>query len=477
MDQGAGRPAVTDDALSAATLERLSTWIAGQRWYGGNAGLPRLRALGSYELPTGTPDVAAHALLVMDEAPARPVLYQVPVTLRRAPSGVAEEHLIGTLDDGTLVFDGPHDPVFTRALLELLTGGTVAIDSGVTAQGRLSGTDAAGRVDPGSLVSRVLTGEQSNSSIIYEPREPGAARPLICKVYRRLHHGENPDVTLPTALAEGGSPHVPASIGALTGTWDDVGRESGRATGHLAFAQEFLPGVEDAWRVALRAAATGEPFAGPARELGVATAEVHASLAAAFGTRAATRERDLRAVEAWHRRLGTAVREVPALAPHRSAIEAVYARAEDATWPALQRIHGDLHLGQVVAAPGRPWVLLDFEGEPLRPMAERTGNDLALRDVAGMLRSFDYATGSVAQSGGASDDDLRAWAGVARRAYLDGYAEVAGEDPRAHRDLLAALELDKAVYEAIYETRTRPAWVTIPLTAIDRLLAGADPAS
>ena len=70
-------------------------------------------------------------------------------------------------------------------------------------------------------------------------------------MFRQLHHGDNPDVTLQTELASSGSPHVPASVGDVMGEWDDVGRASGRARGHLAFAQEFLPGVEDAWRVAL----------------------------------------------------------------------------------------------------------------------------------------------------------------------------------------------------------------------------------
>ncbi|WP_353807532.1 maltokinase N-terminal cap-like domain-containing protein [Agromyces sp. SYSU T00194] len=485
MDAGAG----IGSTFPERALEPLAEWIIRQRWYGGTGRAPRLRLLGSFGVPTGDPEVSAHSLLVMDEAPEAPVLYQVPVSLRRPPVDAAQ-HRIGALEDGTLMFDGPHDPVVARALLRLVLGTTRAQAAGVEVVGRPAVTDAAGRVDPDALDAHVLTGEQSNTSIIFEPRVAGTARPVICKVYRRLHHGENPDVRLPTALAEAGSPHVPASVGALTGTWADVGRASGRATGHLAFAQEFLPGVEDAWRVALRAAADGRSFDGPARELGVATADVHASLARAFGTRPAARERDLPAVEAWHRRLATAVREVPSLAPQRSAIEAVYARAEHATWPPMQRIHGDLHLGQAVAAPGRAWVLLDFEGEPLRPMQERTGDDLALRDVAGMLRSFDYvagstararaAAGSAAPEAGPGDDpdaDLRDWARVARRAFLDGYAEVAGEDPRSHGDLLAALELDKAVYEAIYETRTRPDWVGIPLTAIDRLLAGAEAAA
>ncbi|MGL4256460.1 MAG: maltokinase N-terminal cap-like domain-containing protein, partial [Microbacterium sp.] len=171
------------------------------------------------------------------------------------------------------------------------------------------------------------------------------------------------------------------------------------------------------------------------------------------------------------RRLTIAIAEVPEIAERREAIESVYARAADAPWPDQQRIHGDYHLGQVIHVPGRGWVLLDFEGEPLRPMIERTRADLALRDVAGMLRSFDYVAGSIRL-----DDPERSpqaagdWARAAREGFLEGYAMASGADLDAEGAVLAALELDKAVYEAIYEARNRPTWVTIPLRAITRLV-------
>ncbi|HHW82841.1 MAG TPA: phosphotransferase, partial [Actinomycetales bacterium] len=148
-------------------------------------------------------------------------------------------------------------------------------------------------------------------------------------------------------------------------------------------------------------------------------------------------------------------------AGERARVAEVYRAAERATWPALQRIHGDLHLGQVMAT-NRGWVLLDFEGEPLRPLAERRQADLALRDVAGMLRSFDYAAG--ADPGKAE----AGWAERQREAFLDGYAQVA-ENPRDSAELLAALELDKALYEARYEAGNRPDWLSIPLRGIARL--------
>ena len=313
----------------------------------------------------------------------------------------------------------------------------------------------------------MLGGEQSNTSIIFRPAE---SAPIICKVFRQLHHGDNPDVTLQTELASSGSPHVPASVGDVMGEWDDVGRASGRARGHLAFAQEFLPGVEDAWRVALTAAATGAPFTDESRALGAAVAEVHLSLGELFPREQPSEELIDRITAAWTRRLGIAVAEVPELGPQRAAIEAFYLRAQAGAWPELQRIHGDLHLGQVLLVPGRGWVLLDFEGEPLRPMQDRRRPDLPVRDVAGMLRSFDYVAGSTALALPERAAAAVAWSDAARRAFLDGYVAASGLDLSVYRDLLAAFELDKAVYEAIYEARNRPTWAAIPLHAIMSLL-------
>ena len=143
--------------------------------------------------------------------------------------------------------------------------------------------------------------------------------------------------------------------------------------------------------------------------------------------------------------------------------------------PPMQRIHGDLHLGQVLAAPGRGWVLLDFEGEPLRPLAERLQEDCPLRDVAGMLRSLDYAAAVTAREHGI---DAAGWALAARDAFLDGYLAGAGDSGQTgggdHELLLRAFELDKAVYEVMYEARHRPPWLQIPLGGIRRLL-GASP--
>jgi maltokinase len=168
------------------------------------------------------------------------------------------------------------------------------------------------------------------------------------------------------------------------------------------------------------------------------------------------------------RRFEMAAEQVPSLAVYRDALEDVYRRAVASPWPPLQRIHGDFHLGQVLEVPGRGWVVLDFEGEPLRPMRERSLPDIPLRDVAGMLRSFDYVAGSIALS--QPGRSVSEWASACRHAFVDGYIARSSRDVRTHRAVLDAFEIDKALYEAVYEARNRPAWLSIPTNAITRLL-------
>lgn len=404
----------------------LESWIADRRWYASKGSVPRLRTLSTAD---GT-------RLVLDEAPtppATPVLYQSPVT--RGPDGA--------------VADATADHAWITALAARIDADPQSLRP-------------IGRVTS----ARVLTGEQSNTSVICDT-ESGAR--VIIKVFRVLHHGDNPDVTTQLALSAAGSARVPLVYGALRGSWPDVGQGSGTATGHLAFAQEFLPGLEDAWRVALEEAHAGTPFGDRAEQLGAALADVHRTLAEALPSEPADEARRDAAVATMHERLDTAAREAPAVAEHADAIRTVYARATATPWPDLQRIHGDLHLGQVLAAPEpRGWVFLDFEGEPLRPLAERSLPDVTLRDVAGMLRSFDYVAGALAHD--AEPVDAAAWADEARVRFLDGYQRGTGADLSAHRELLDAFELDKAVYEVVYETRNRPDWVGIPLAAVTRLV-------
>ncbi len=443
----------------------LAAWMVRQRWYATKGRTPRIRIIGTASLGTATSTAHCVIHLVVDDAPAVPVLYQVPVVVRASVIPGSSAILIGEVR-GEYLYDGPHDPVFAAALIDTIAGERSLAGDGVSAAGTALG--ASGTI----LRSRVLGGEQSNTSIVYD-MEGGPLPFVIAKVFRVLHHGENPDVTTQAALTQGGSHRAPPLVGYLAATWPDPGRETGTATGHLAFAQEFLPGLDDAWRVALRAAAEKESFADRAYDLGIATAEVHATLARVLSTVPAGADDVEDALVSMRARLRVAANEVSGIAQFAGSITAVYAAAASGDLPRLQRIHGDLHLGQALLSPDRGWMLIDFEGEPLRPMDERSRPDSTLRDIAGMLRSFDYVAGSLAHTNGT---DARDWASEARRSYVDGYVASSGFDVRAHRILLDAFELDKAVYEAVYESRSRPTWLGIPLAAVERLVARSAPA-
>lgn len=438
-----------------STLACLAEWMPRQRWYTSKGHTPDLRLLIARDLPGPDASARVRVLIIADDSARPPVVYQVPVVERAAdPADI--DALIGVRADGIRIIDGPRDPAFTSALWPLLQGGSAEMgtDGGGSSERSGSHTEAAH--------AHRLTGEQSNTSIVFEPAH---GMPVICKLFRQLNPGLNPDIELPSALSDAGSAHVPRMVGHVDGEWPDAGTGTS-TTGSLALAQEFLPGVEDAWRAARRSAANGDSFAAAAHALGAATADVHVRLSELFPVERADGPGRQAVSVAWRRRLSIAVDEVPSLARHAAAISEVYARALRTVWPPLQRIHGDYHLGQVLHAPGRGWVLVDFEGEPMRPIDERRRPDSALRDVAGMLRSFDYVVGSLAQESGTAP---AAWGDDARRSFLGGYEGRAGAPVSG--PLLDAFELDKAVYEAIYETRNRPDWLAIPLAAVDRLLS------
>lgn len=471
-------------SLSPRKTDLIAGWIGAQRWYAAKGRTPALRPLFAWRLGDPDGEVGIETFVIADDATTPPVVYQVPLTYRGAPLPGRESALVGVIEHSVLgtryVYDGPHDPVYAAQLFALATGAAEAASSSITdaVEPAVTGIEMGARGWRLSE-SRVLAGEQSNTSIIGMAIDPeGQPRPVITKVFRALADGRNPDVELQGVLAAAGSTRVPASLGAVSGNWPEPGKagreaapDAGVATGHLAFAQEFLPGAQDAWREALVAAGHGTDFAAGARTLGDATAEVHALLAAHLPTEPADAGRIAETIAEMRTRAAAAVAEVPALAARASAIEAVYSAAAQADWPAFQRIHGDYHLGQVLHVPERGWVLLDFEGEPLRPLAERTRTDQPLRDVAGMLRSFDYAGGSVEQS--TRGQSARDWVENAQEAFLDGYAARAGTDPRDAEALLFAYLVDKALYEVVYEVRNRPDWIGIPLTALDRLLPDA----
>jgi 1,4-alpha-glucan branching enzyme len=162
--------------------------------------------------------------------------------------------------------------------------------------------------------------------------------------------------------------------------------------------------------------------------------------------------------------------------PLDGEVEAVLGQVRGLTvLPALQRIHADLHLGQVLRAPDGSWLVLDFEGEPLRPTAERSVPDVPVRDVVGMVRSLEYAAASRGAFPEGSDEARASeqWAASATSAFLAGYADEAGAAVDEASPLFRALWLDKALYEVVYELRNRPEWVEMPARDVRRALSSA----
>ncbi len=447
-------------------LDLLAVWMPRQRWYGTKGRDPRLTVVADWTL-----DADTRLLLVRDEAVQPAIVYQVPVA-RRPEGSVPPGSLIGPASDDDVWADATTDPGFTDQLYSWVTvGGEVG-----TPENGFLGIALA---SPGPRGSRPRARRRRSSAGSSRTRRSSsrpatadgaeadaqdAGIPVICKLFRQVNPASTPTWSCSRRWPRAVRPSSPPRSARSAESW--VTPEGVPVSGSLAFAQEFFAGVEDAWRVALDAAAADEDFAARAHALGASVAGMHVALAAQFPTREPDDADRAAVAGAWERRLSIALAEVPALAPYADRIREVYAVAAAAPWPALQRVHGDLHLGQVLDTAANGWVLLDFEGEPLRPIAERLQPDVAVRDVAGMLRSFDYVSGAVADDDGAA---VRAWVIAAQQAFLAGYAETAGPDRAVDDALLAAFELDKAVYEAIYETRNRPDWVGIPLAAIGRL--------
>jgi len=438
-DQPAPGPRpVSDDELLAVVRE----WLPSRRWFPAKGDGARITSAGALTLVDPRGEAEIRILLLRAVSSTVDVVLQVPLSLHRdrtRETGTGAGW-IGTIGRPPVhVCDGAGDPAFLRAWLAAATG--------------TDGAPADLDLDPDH--PRVISGEQSNTSVIL-PGEHGGA---ILKIFRALTPGENPDVDVPRRLAADGWWHVPRPLGWLEGNWSADGQE---AAGHLAVLSEFVTQASDGFELACDMAGRGESFAELARDLGAVVAGMHRALAAALPVAPTGADDDGTAelAAALAERFRWACATVPRLATWARAVEDQVERLRTRTSvPARQRVHGDLHLGQALRARGE-WFITDFEGEPLSSVADRTRPDLALRDVAGVLRSFDYAA---AVSGASAD-----WVTSARAGMLQGYAAASGI--RADPELLRVLELDKALYEAVYEARNRPQWSRIPTAALERLL-------
>ncbi|PSL06131.1 maltokinase [Haloactinopolyspora alba] len=462
--------AVTGDAGLDEAVALLGPWLPQQHWFtGARTGQVGVRVVSASLLSDAEPRL--WHLIVEATHDDGTGLVQVPLSVRPERADRLDHVHLGLTSDGH-VYDALHDKDATTALLSYFDTGTQAPE-GLTFH-----------VEPGAKIpfgerSLVLPGEHQNTNLAY-----GDVARL--KVFRMIEPGLNPDVELHEALTAAGCDLIAPLFGRIDGQWRD-----GSGTTHtasLAMLQEYLTTASDGWAVAtasvrdlyaegdLHANEVGGDFAGESYRLGMATARVHETLAEIKETSTLTPAEVAGLIGAMHERLDTAVGVVPELEPMAAQLRVHYDTLHDRqrAIPA-QRIHGSYHLGQVLRTV-HGWKLIDFEGQRELPLAQRGLPRSPMRDIAGMLRSFDYAAQHLLVTDHPPEDPAhdqivyraREWAQRNSDSFCAGYRAASQTDPDDEVELIRALEVDIAVVEAVFEARHRPSWLPIPLSALER---------
>ena len=469
--------------MSAVALPQLRAYVENARWFGGKGRAFEVTAARRLLIHTAAsaPDAAGSD----DPAPTVAIelaeltfeggetdTYQLPVSYYAEEQERLAHAAVGSWDDEELgavhAYDALHDHAATPLWLHALAEGATLGDVRFVKVGDHD-LDTEAR-------STFFSGQQSNSSVIYGDDS-------LMKVFRRVTTGVNPDIEILAALSEAGNEHIATLYGYLE--TDDP------ATGEviqLGILQQFLRTASDGFDLALaslrglfadgedvHARDAGGDFASESHRLGVALAEMHTTMADAFPTETWDGAHLGALADAMAARLDAALGVVPGIEPHAAALHAIFDAVRHHEWPVTaHRVHGDLHLGQTLRTV-KNWKIIDFEGEPAKPLAERRRPDSPWRDVAGMLRSFDYAAELTRldheQATGDSDhhdaERARDWSQRNMDAFLAGYRDASGAS--VDQVLLTAYTADKAVYEAVYEARNRPTWLPIPMAALVRI--------
>jgi len=485
----------------------LESYLVRTRWFGGK-GRPfevdHVRSIAEVPAHQGRPSLTVYLVTVTySDEDAGSELYQVPLSGYDDIEERISHAYVGAIDtDGGLVhlYDAVHD----REAMRIWLDGFIAAETTGTSQiDRLRFRRVPGG-DPldDTLVSSPMTGEQSNSSARFDDT-------AIMKLFRKVSPGINPDIEIHEELTRGGSEHIAQLYG-----WVEIDVDGELL--QTAMLQEFLATATDGFELAVASVRTlladpeqnvedsGGDFAGEAARLGEALANIHALMRSRFPAESRGAQTTAELASTMRDRLDYARRSVPGLEPSVPQLQRLYDAVAALDELDIQRVHGDLHLGQTLRT-SHGWRIVDFEGEPGRPFAQRSLPDSPWRDVAGMLRSFDYAAAMIEMSW-ATDAEVdeghalraeraREWSARAREHFVAAYVTAAASDDGeaasdaggassdagdpddtasaqltgASRVLLDAYVADKAVYEVMYEIRNRPTWVSIPLEALERV--------
>lgn len=408
--------------MNAGLTELLWPLVETARWFSGKSrgGAPVEQVSLDWYPTTGGTKVRSE-LLAVDYPNGEREWYHVPI----AYLSDEREGYLGVTSEG-LAHEATAVPEALAVIFDAIATGarTRSYDCHDTGASEL----------PAGLSTRRFGGEQSNTSVFF-------GDVAMLKLFRKLEPGRNLDIELHDALAG----HE--SIASLYG-WISTGEAD------LAMLVQALPQPTDGYELAT--ARVGTDFTAEAAALGVALADVHKGLREALGEGVISGE-DLAAT--FISRAEAVASDTPALAAVLPAVVQVFGQLANQDF-ITQRVHGDFHLGQTLSTPAG-WRIVDFEGEPMKSMQERRAPDSAWRDVAGLLRSIDYAAATRPES------DTTDWRSQTRCAFLEAYCEAMDVEPSP---VLAAYELDKAIYEVRYETRNRPQLVWVPLTFIQQTI-------